>query len=158
MTCRGPASSKLKPRNVVEPPEKNRSLIGNVRSISSIVPLPSRSRGLKRFARPRVAFPASTVPRSSVHFVITTISGLQPVEGNVSAQLPQRNRVVDIEEVAAGRVKLVVAADFAGRAGFLIRIANRAQQAALASFARVANKRGAKPRKTNRAIRFQDLA
>ena len=53
-------------------------------------------------------------------------------------------------------VQLIVAADFTRRARFLIRIANRAQQTALASFARVADIRSAKPGKPNRAIRLQD--
>ena len=42
MPC-GPASSNLKPRSVVAPPAKNRSLIGNLLSGSLITSLPSRS-------------------------------------------------------------------------------------------------------------------
>src|SRR2546423_4314946 len=60
-TMRGPASSKLKPRSVVEPPEKKRSLMGRRLSAASITPLSLRSEGLKMFAMPSCALAAKTV-------------------------------------------------------------------------------------------------
>src|SRR5713101_2697596 len=75
-----------------------------------------------------------------VDLVISAISSLQAAKGSIATQLSQCNSVINVEETAAGCVQLIVAADFAGSARFLIGIADGPQQAPLASFARVAHK------------------
>ena len=70
--------------------------------------------------------------------------------------MTQRNCVINIEEAAAGGVKLVVATNFARRAVSSSGLRTAPSRPALASFARVAHIGNAKAREPHRSIRLQD--
>src|SRR6185436_13090511 len=92
-----------------------------------------------------------------IRLVVMPVSSLKTIEGDVSAELPQRHCIVDTQKPAARRVNLVIAANFTRSARqFIVIIYASRQQSRLAPLARVSDERGAKTRQSHLAVGLEN--
>src|SRR5205823_13592291 len=92
-----------------------------------------------------------------IEFVISMIGRKKLAETCVPAERARRKTVIRREVLAAGRIQLVVATDFARtRNGFFFS-GKAARQPSLATLARVVDEGRAETRETHNFVRLQDV-